>query len=438
MKLRIAFIFLSACLLPAPLLRAQQPTVDQACMHIASLFVEGDYMEIARCYPALRDSLPPVLREISEATTAYISGRPTESNAAIQRVVGEYAEQAGLQNTVTLLNLAVYNYRTLNDYAGAGRTIREMLARLPEGVKELDGVRASLEAFDDWISAFAEWPATTVRRPEGEVVLPLDLQKAGRGEHIVLDTEVNGHTEPFIFDTGCSGSNFVTEAAAERMGIRTLADSVPVTGMSTLYAKAGVADSLRIGSITILHPTFIIVPEMSAESVDGLCEATIGSDIIRGLGEIRIEANRGRIVLPAAPSAAPQAPNLIFSGGLYYLDCMRGNERLLFQFDTGNVKSTLTKKFYTAHRSEIRSEGEKTTSVQGGLGDTRTLKVYVLPELMLDTPLRPVTLRDITANIREKGLAVEREFESGSLGVDFLRACDAVTIDLGRMFVRTE
>ena len=32
----------------------------------------------------------------------------------------------------------------------------------------------------------------------------------------------------------------------------------------------------------------------------------------------------------------------------------------------------------------------------------------------------------------------QRGNEDGSLGVDFLTACDAVVIDLGRMFVRTE
>lgn len=437
MKLRIVLLLLSG-LLCTPSLRAQRPTSDQACMHVANLLMEGDYIGVARCYPALRDSLAPVLRAMSEATTAYIAGRPAESNAAIRRVAGEYAAQAGPQNVVNLLNLAVSNYRALNDYAGASRTLRAMLALLPEEIRALDDTRASLRAFDRWISTLATWPATTVRRPAAQTVIPLEARKTGRGEHLVLDAEVNGHTEPFVFDTGCSGSCFISEAAARRMGVRTVADSIRVSGMSTLYAKAGVADSLRIGRITVLHPTFIIVPEMSDESVAGLCEAIVGTDIIRALGEVRIEAGRGRIVLPATPSDPPQEPNLIFTDGLYYLDCLRNGQRLLFQFDTGNVKSTLTRKFYADHRSEIRPQGEKTTSVQGGLGDTRELEVYLLPELTLATPQRDVTLHDITVNIREKGMATERDFESGSLGVDFLRACDAVTIDLGRMFVRTE
>lgn len=42
--------------------------------------------------------------------------------------------------------------------------------------------------------------------------------------------------------------------------------------------------------------------------------------------------------------------------------------------------------------------------------------------------------RDVTVNIREEGLAAEGE-EMGSLGVDFLRAFDEVTINFRRMFV---
>lgn len=64
----------------------------------------------------------------------------------------------------------------------------------------------------------------------------------------------------------------------------------------------------------------------------------------------------------------------------------------------------------------------------------KEVKVYVLPEFRLTLAGAPFALRDVTVNIREEGLAAEGE-EMGSLGVDFLRAFDEVTINFRRMFV---
>ena len=51
---------------------------------------------------------------------------------------------------------------------------------------------------------------------------------------------------------------------------------------------------------------------------------------------------------------------------------------------------------------------------------------------------RPVALRDIAATLHGKEMDAQHGHEDRSLGVDSLTACDAVVLNLGRMFVRTE
>lgn len=423
---------LAACLLLGTIpegLRAQLLSAE-ADARVGTLVSAGDYGTLAEELPALRDSVSPPLRALADALAEYRRGRPAESNAALERLAA-YGETFGPGLLRDMQQLAVYNCWTLGDYAGAERALR--LLSGADG----DAAAPSVDGVMRWLSALDGRPAPSVRRPEGEIILPVGFVPVGRGEHLVVEADVNGRTEPVIFDTGCSYANFVSAAAAERMGLRILADSIPVTGMSAGLARLGVADSMRIGPLTVLHPTFLVVDRL-ANGRDDLLEAVLGTDIIRALGEIRIESARGRIVLPAVPSAAPEKPNLAFSAGRYYLTCTGDGDPLLLHFDTGNVKSTLSMRYFGRHARKVRAEGRRSVSVQGGFGGVKSLKVFVLPEMTLDLPQHPVVLRDVDVSIREKGLASEQEDEDGSLGVDLLRAADAVTFDLGRMFLRTE
>ncbi len=46
-----------------------------------------------------------------------------------------------------------------------------------------------------------------------------------RGQHIYIPVEVNGTTKSYIFGTGCSFGNFVSEKYAEEVGLKIAADS---------------------------------------------------------------------------------------------------------------------------------------------------------------------------------------------------------------------
>lgn len=421
MKRPAAILLLLGVVFP---LEAQTPD-----SRVGTLINNSDYEELSALLPTIRDSVSPPLRTLADALVYYYRGCPAESNQAIQRLV-DFKKELGSNVLLGMSNLSIYNLWTLGDYAGIEATLRTIVEQIPE-------TGSSLASMQRWMSALREWPPTIVHRPQNEIILPIDVRRVGRGEHLMVDAELNGRTEPFIFDTGCTHANFISTAAAERLGIRIVADSIIVSGMSEGAVRLGIADSMRIGPLVVCNPTFLVADHISAMQDDNLGEAVLGTDIIRALDEIRIEATRKRIVLPATPSAAPAHPNLYMNGAQYYLSCTIDGDPAKLHFDTGNVKTDLSARYYGTHRERIENKGEKYRSSQGGFGGVREFEAIMLPEISVAVPERHALLHDIEVSCDDL-TAGGNEAADGSLGMDFITACTAVTIDLERMFVRIE
>lgn len=409
-------------------LAAQPPrSAAEADSLVGTTINAADYDRLTEIMPQLRDSVSTPMQILADALTGYHFGRPARSNAAIERLAG-FGEVFGAELLLGMRNIAIYNCWTRGDYAGVLRHLHAIVAAAPQ-------TAPSLANMERWMTALEKWPATAVERPAGEVVIPAAIRKVGRGEHLTLNVQMNGRSEPFIFDTGCTHANFISTAAAERLGVRIIADSIVVSGMSDGMVRLAVADSLRIGPLRVLHPTFLVADTISSMTDDGLCEAVLGTDIIRAMGEVRIEPASRRIVLPATPSEAPIRPNLHMDGGQYHLTCLYGDERLRLHFDTGNVKTDLSPRFHERFCEHLEYFGRKTTT-RGGFGGVREFEVITLPHLTLEGTGRPVTLHEVEVSC-EGRMNADREQIDGTIGMDFLTGGEAVTIDLERMFVRT-
>lgn len=329
----------------------QTLSAQEATDTVANLINLSRYEELYTILPSLKDSLPQSIATLSEAITASHYGRHFESTEAVKRIITDYSETFGDEVVIGMLNLSAYNYRALNDYDNAAKAIQQLLSLIPP---QNEAVMQSLSAYLHWMKQLAQWPVTTIKRHNDETIIPLEIRTVGRGENLLVYVEMNGQTEKFIFDTGCSGSNIITEATAQRLGVRIIADSIIVSGMVRRYAKVGVADSLHIGTLTVFHPTFMVLDEIQEEEIAGASISVLGTDIIRNMGEIRFEAydsegQEARIVLPPIPSASPAIPNLSFSNGAYFLTFQYGEEKLTALFDSGNVKSTLSYHFCSTH-----------------------------------------------------------------------------------------
>lgn len=68
-------------------------------------------------------------------------------------------------------------------------------------------------------------PQPYLERPNRDISVPSSVETVGRGKHIYIPVEVNGTTRDYVFDTGCSFGNFVSEKYAEEVGLEIVADS---------------------------------------------------------------------------------------------------------------------------------------------------------------------------------------------------------------------
>lgn len=420
---------------------AQQSSAGNANARVGELINSSEYITLSRELPSLRDKLSKPLLALADAITAYHEGRFEDSNRAIDKV-GEFAPELGGEVIFGMQNLALVNFLSLEDYKSALGIVQLLLSSLPEDDSAYDS-RRNLESMSRWFSAMATRPTVEVERPKSDVVIPVEVRKMGEGEHLVVDVKVGDNVEDFIFDTGCMNANFISTTAAERLGVEIIADDILIRGVEEGYAKLGFLPEMRIGDMVIRNTTFFVVDNIVPENaeVEGLCEAVLGTHVIRKLGEVRFERDGERFVLPAEESSAPAERNMFFDSQ-YYICCQEeGQERVVMQFDTGNTKTQLSSRYYNRFQQRVEQNGgEVERSRSGGFGGVEWRDTHTMPEVEFVVGTTALRLKKVAVNMPikyEDGEPFVEQYD-GVAGVDLLSATDVVTFDLKRMFYRVD
>lgn len=430
-------------LFPTLWVGAQEQSAQNANQRVAELINSSDLGALSDELPSLRGQVVKPLQALADALVAYHEGRHEDSNKAIAEL-SEYAPELGSEVVFNMLQLSVYNYLMSENYAEGAQIVDLILQTLPEGDSSAES-RESLEATQRWMNALAAKDKVEILRPQTDVSVPFEIREMGRGEHIIvrLSTNEGQVQQEAIFDTGCSFSNFISTKAAERMGVEIVAEDIIVRGFGKGYARLGILPEAKLGDITIKNMTFLVVDKLVPDNVqvDGMCDMVLGTHVIRKLGEIRIEVQDKLLLLPQEQSVAPQRRNLFFNAGQYYLLCRDGEEQLTLHFDTGNVKTQLSSKYFTRFQSKVEAEGgEVERSRSGGFGGVKWCDVRTLPKVKLEVERETLKLDSIAVNLPtnyEDGELFVEEYD-GSAGVDFITSAQRVTLDLKRMFFRID
>lgn len=430
-------------LFPTLWVGAQEQSAQNANQRVAELINSSDLGALSDELPSLRGQVVKPLQALADALVAYHEGRHEHSNKAIAEL-SEYAPELGSEVVFNMLQLSVYNYLMSENYAEGAQIVDLILQTLPEGDSTAES-RESLEATQRWMSALAAKDKVAILRPQTDVSVPFEIREMGQGEHIIvrLSTNEGQVQQEAIFDTGCSFSNFISTKAAERMGVEIVAEDIIVRGFGKGYARLGILPEAKLGDITIKNMTFLVVDKLVPDNVqvDGMCDMVLGTHVIRKLGEIRIEVQDKLLLLPQEQSVAPQRRNLFFNAGQYYLLCRDGEEQLTLHFDTGNVKTQLSSKYFTRFQSKVEAEGgEVERSRSGGFGGVKWCDVRTLPKVKLEVERETLKLDSIAVNLPtnyEDGELFVEEYD-GSAGVDFITSAQRVTLDLKRMFFRID
>lgn len=211
----------------------------------------GDLFQLRKEYPNLKGSVSvKMLNLVADAQLGIGFNKLENAAVALDSLLAHHQNELGAQTSIGMAALQGMNLLNLGMYEQAGKVGESLVNALKESVPF-----ESLYSFvfiEKVSKALANVPKPYLERPDRDVAVPLSVETVGRGKHIYIPVEVNGITRNYIFDTGCSFGNFVSEKYAEEVGLKIVADSIPVSGMEIGLVKLAVADSMKIGEWYII------------------------------------------------------------------------------------------------------------------------------------------------------------------------------------------
>lgn len=419
-------LFLLSFLVFSPSVRPQ----SAADVKLSQILNSGDLLLLEEQYPLLKDSVEiGMLRWMAEAQLGVGLNRLEEAAVALDSLLQRYRESLDAQTSLALASLQAMNLLNLGQYSTAGEA-GEQLVNALKGSVPFESLY-SLIFIERMGKSLADVPPASLSRPAHEVTVPMKVVAAGRGQHLHIPVQVNGLTSDFIFDTGCSFGNFVTEDYARRAGLTILADSLPVAGATIGYVKVATADSLIVGELTLHHPIFLVAPpDPEADSVFSY-EGVLGHQFIRLAGEIVLDNESHRFVFSTEPSEG--TPDMYLSSNVPQVRIEYADTPFDITFDSGNVKSNLDSRFSGAFPEAVAGLSEQSTQ-HGGFGGIVHMVSVTLPEFRFHLSGTPVVLEQVEV-VRNNGGS---QFLSGSLGADFALAFKRLSINYKNMFLRGE
>ncbi len=400
----------------------------RADVKMGEILNNGDLFQIREQYPILKDSVSiEMLNLVSEAQLGIGFNQLERAGVALDSLLQFHQAELGAETSIGMAALRAMNLLNLGLYSQAGKAGEDLVTALKDAVPF-----ESLYSFifmERMGKALSDFPKSFLERPLHDVTVPMRCDSVGRGYHFYIPVEVNGITKDYIFDTGCSFGNFVSEKYAEEVGLKVLADSIPVSGMEIGFVKLAIADSLKIGELVYHNPIFMIAPpDNEVDSVFAF-DGVLGYHFIRDVKEVIIDNESESFVFPYQISDGE--PNMFLSSNTPNVRIEYDGEAFDMIFDTGNVKSDLGNKFAETFPDAIEGLAEQATS-RGGFGGISQTKAVVLPEFRFEVAGSTVKLCDTEVI---KNTESGSQLFSGSLGADFVLSFKRLVINYQSMFI---
>ena len=414
---------------------------------IGTLINQADWFGLEETYPVLKDSIQTeFLKLMSEIMIDYYFNRPDKAIAGIDKLLANHQPEIGSANALGMAVLASQIEGLKGNYSVAAQQIQNIINQ----IKAQEGGKESYEGMEgvfNFYNRLGNTPAPSITRPEGDVSVPIDIEKVKlptsvdpkgwRGTHILIPVTVHGETYRFIFDTG-AGTSFMSDSFARKLGVKTLNDSLPINQnlSGAMSGKMGTLDSLQIGNITFHYPLITIAPPNALDSVMKV-DAILGMDFISLFDELRIYPKEGKIVFPATPTPLPASGrNLLFLDRALKLKAFADGELLKLHFDTGCTTAGLFYEYYQKHKTELDAIGKKEKNTGGGFNTVITKDILRLPSFHLRIGETPVKLQNLSVDITQEGLQMIGE--DGIIGMDMVNLFNCVTVNLKDMFLKLE
>ncbi len=402
-----------------------------ADVKMGEILNSADLFQIREQYPILKDSLSiGMLNLVSEAQLGIGFNKLERAGSALDSLLQFHQTELGAETSVGMAALRAMNLLNLGLYSQAGKAGEDLVNALKDTFPF-----ESLYSFvfiERVGKALSNCAGSYLERPSHDITVPMKCDTVGRGFHFHIPVEVNGITKDYIFDTGCSFGNFVSEDYAEEVGLKIISDSIPVSGMDVGFVKLAVADSLKVGEIVYHNPIFMVAPP--DETLDSVFtfDGVLGYHFIRDVGEVIIDNESGTFVFPYQISDGE--PNMFLSSNTPKVRIEYEGQPFDMVFDTGNVKSNLGNEFVQMFPETLSGLPEHESSF-GGFGGVSKTEAVTLPEFVFSLSGQPITLRDTEVWM---GPSSGSQLFYSSLGADFILSFRRLVINYKNMFVRGE
>lgn len=241
-----------------------------------------------------------------------------------------------------------------------------------------------------------------------------------------IPVTIHGTTYQFMFDTGAT-TTYLSKRFADLVGVE-------YVGYSSQYGDLAYLDSMQMGDITFKN---VIAMVHNGTPIDNVCtiDAVIGMDLVRKLGELRIDNKKKLIVFPAKQSRLPKYGRNIRCTNLFlFVEATDTKGPLTVLLDSG-AETGFSYSYFTKHRNEL-SQLRGTKEIVGGTVDGfhSTMAVHA-PSVKFSVCNQELEMKDVYVPYM-KGSSTD--WHDIALGIDFFRQYDYVTLNFKEMFMIIE
>lgn len=272
---------------------------------VRQLINKGNWIELNRVYPQLRDSLRiPVLKGIAEGMLGYELNRPEQTVNAFYGLLQNYQQQLGDQmyNFIICLGKVLKQH---GDYTQAA----SMMGNVADA---LNGQVKIIADYNHELQAIRNLPPMSVSRPEKDVVVKSD-------ELWTLPVVIHAKNYKFTLRQH-SEYTTISHDVAEKLGLTILPDTFLHLGNQVRIA---VIDSMQIGEI--------VVKNLLADiPLTGEGQLAIGRDFMRAIGETQLDFDKHKITFPKKFTKKPESgPNFTWDENI---DIDKGRHRIAINY----------------------------------------------------------------------------------------------------------
>jgi predicted aspartyl protease len=401
-----------------------------------SLLSENDFFSLQKELTTAPQGVDGYMVQYYTTITDNAFNRCQKSAQGIENLLTQYGNQLVDTQKQQLYSTQIYNYLKLYDYKSAGFAVDALL----------NGKAGKLDSADiisytnaQYITQTLANVASQTIQKQGDVHIKTKKDKAGL---IVLPVVVNTSKKEtqYIFDSGANIS-VMTESEAKKHNLRMLKGKNINIGGATgnkVQSKLGVADSIKIGTITLYNVVFIVFPDKALTFKAFLfrykIKGIIGYPVMQQLKEVQISKNE--IFIPET-TTQKSFSNLVLMG--YTPTIQAGNkygDTLNYIFDSGAKASHFFCTYFEKYKADILQNSKMKKVGVAGAGQQKRISVYEFETEEIKTAGISAKLEDVYAYPTE--VTAHYKGVYGIIGLDFIQKFKKTTLNFEYMYIAFE